>query len=568
MSDAPDWAREILGRPVSRRAFMTRASLAVTVPPILIATIEACSPSASAPGSVPGSGRTGGKLDTLVVAVQAGDTRTLDPQDASELSTPLFLKGLYNQLTTFPGSVFDKVVADVAADWSVSPDGLTYVFNLNPDIKFSDGSALTPEDVVFSLRRHKYLKGPTSWFQDSVDSWEKSGDHQVTLKLSAVDVGMLYILTCPFVSIGRATTMKNHGASDEQGADAKDTARTWLDQNSVGTGPFVLDQWAQGSTLTMHRNPYYWGRQAPFERVVCQLTSDATVQRDLLKRGDAHIAVNLTPDLVSSVQDDPNITILTVPSEGFPWLGLHVSNNPALAEPKNWEAVKYAIDYEGLAGIYKTGGRPIASCIPQGMANALPISDPSAIKAKDVERAKAALQAAGNPDGFSFKMTYAADQLYQSVAATDVAQKVAADLQAVGINAVLNPEPASQESTDFRAGALESSIHVWGADFLGWTDFLPNFAAGGNVSAKRQGWEPTHSAEAQKIADLTSQAQQTVDPDKQKDLCIQAQQLMNQASPDAWLFEMVSLVGYRKDVIKALDTNPVTYVDIGSIELQ
>lgn len=565
MSDAPDWVKEILGAPVSRRQFLTRASLVVTIPPILMATIEACNSATTT--STATAGTAGKKIDTLIVAVQAGDTRTLDPQDASELSTPLFLRGLYDQLTSFPGSTFNTVVADGAANWTVSPDGLTYVFNLNPAIKFSDGSNMTPEDVVFSINRHKYLKGPTSWFQDSVASCEKTGDHQVTLKLSTIDVGMLYILTCPFVSIGRASTMQAQGATDVPGADTKDTARTWLDQHSVGSGPFVLDSWVQGATLTMHRNPYYWGKQPPFSNIVYRLTSDATVQRDLLQRGDAHIAVNLTPDLAASLQGIPNTTVLTVPSEGFPWLGLHVSNNPALAQPKNWEAVKYAIDYQGLAKIYKTGGRPIASCIPQGMANALPISDPSAIKAQDVQRAKAALAAAGNPNGFTFKMTYASDQLYQSVAATDVAQKVASDLNSVGINAVLSPEPASQESTDFRAGKLEASIHVWGADYLGWTDFLPNFAPGGNVSAHRQGWLPTQSAVAKQIADMTAQAQQTVDATQQQNLCIQAQQLMNQASPDAWLFEMVSLVGYRTDVIKALNTNPVTYVDVGSVEL-
>lgn len=565
MSQDPDWVRELLNHPFSRRQFLVRAGAAVALPPVLMATIEACGSSASSPTA--SGGANGKTLDTLVVAVQAGDLRTLDPQDASELSTPLFLRGLYDQLAYWPGSTFSTPVADAAANWNVSADGLTYVFNLNPNIKFSDGSPLAPDDVVFSLLRLKNLKGPVSWFADSVNTVEKTGDHQVTMKLSAIDVGVLYWLTSPFVSIGRAATMQAHGATDAADASSTDTARTWLDQHSVGSGPFILDQWVQGSTLTVHRNQYYWGKQPPFEKVVFQLTSDATVQRDLLQRGNAHFAINLTPDLADSLKGNPDIEIVAVPSEGFPWLGLHVSNNPALAKPKNWEAVKYAIDYQGLASIYRNGGRPIASCIPQGMANALPLSDPSVIKAQDIQRAKAALAAAGNPDGFTFKMTYASDQLFQSVAATDVAQKVAADLQSAGINAVLSPEPASQESTDFRAGTLEASIHVWGADYLGWTDFLPNFCPGGNVSANRQGWKPEQSAVAKQIADLTAQAQQTVDAAKQQALCIQAQQLMNENSPDAWLFEMVSLVGYRKDVIKSVNTNPVSYIDVGSVEL-
>jgi peptide/nickel transport system substrate-binding protein len=568
MSERPEWVSEVLNRPVSRRHLIKRAAIMVAVPPVVMALLEACSKSPVQTAGPSGStASSASKLSSLIVAVQAGDTRTLDPQDASELSTPFFLRALYDQLATFPGSAFDTVVGDSALNWTVSADGLSYVFNLNPNIKFSDGSSLTPEDVVFSLNRHKYLKGPTSWFQDQVASVEKTGDHQVTLKLSAINVGMLDILTCPFVSIGRASTMQANGATDSQDASTTDTARTWLDAHSVGSGPFVLDSWERGQTITMHRNPYYWGKQPPFEKLVCKLTQDQTVQRDLLQRGDVHIAMNLSPDLVASLSGAPNVGIVNVPSEGYPWLGLHVTNNPALKNPKNWEAVKYAIDYVGLAGVYKTGGRPAAGCIPQGMANALPANDSSVLK-QDVSKAKAALAAAGNPTGFTFKMTYASDQLYQNVPATDVAQKVASDLQAVGIDAVLNPEPASQESTDFRAGKLEASIHVWGADYLGWTDFLPNFCPGGNVAAKRQGWLPTQSSEAQQIADWATQAEQTVDATTQNDLCIKAQQLMNQVGPHAWLFEMMSQIGYRSDVIKSMATNPVTYVDVTDVELK
>ena len=141
------------------------------------------------------------------------------------------------------------------------------------------------------------------------------------MKLTTIDVGMLDILTCPFVSIGKAATMQANGANDSQDASTTDTARTWLDQHSVGSGPFVLDSWQRGSQITMHRNPYYWGKQPAFDQIVCKLTQDQTVQRDLLQRGDAHIAMNLSPDLVASLSGVPNVSILNVPSEGFPVAG-------------------------------------------------------------------------------------------------------------------------------------------------------------------------------------------------------------------------------------------------------
>jgi len=504
------------------------------------------------------------KLGTLVVAVQEGDTRTLDPQGANELTVPMFLRGLYDQLLTFPGSDFSKVTSDVATKWDVSADGLTYVFELNPNIKYSDGTPATADDVVFSLKRQKNLKGPTSWFQDGVTSVEKSGGHEVTIKLSSLNVDWLFLLTSPFLSIAQASAIKQNGGNDSAESATSDTARAWLDQHSAGSGPFVLETWEHGSQLTMKRNPQYWGKPAPFDRVVFKFVKDPNVQRALLVRGDAHIAVNLTPDLAADVQSDPKIGILNVPSLGFPWLGLHVNHNPALKTAKSWEAVKYAIDYDGMAKIYKGGGQFIASCIPPGLPNALPVEE--RIK-RDVARAKAALSEAGYANGFAFELTFASEQLYQNIPATVVAEKLKQDLQDVGITANLRPVPSTQELTDFREGKLEAAIHFWGADYIGWTDFLPVFAPGGHVAAPRQGWTPEFSPEARRIADLAAEATRTLDAAKQQQICYEAQRLMNQVGPFAWLFEANIQIGYRKDVIKSLATNPVWYFDIGSVEL-
>ncbi len=61
----------------------------------------------------------GKQLSTLVVAIQEGDTRTIDPQGANELTVPIFLRGIYDQLLTFPGSDFSKVTSDFATKWDV-----------------------------------------------------------------------------------------------------------------------------------------------------------------------------------------------------------------------------------------------------------------------------------------------------------------------------------------------------------------------------------------------------------------------------------------------------------------
>lgn len=552
MTHHPQNHRALQAFPLSRRRFLRSSAVAAALPALMSAAL-------SGPARAQDK-----KLGTLVVAIQEGDTRTLDPQGANELTVPIFLRAMNDQMLTFPGSDFSKVTSDLATKWDVSADGLTYVFALNPAIKFADGTPVTPEDVVFSLNRQKYLKGPASWFQDGVASVQKTGDHEVTIKLSSINVDWLFLLTSPFLSVAKAQTLQAHGGSDAMDAATKDTARAWLDQHSAGSGPFVLEAWEHGSQLTMKRNPYYWGRQPPFDRVVFKFVKDPNIQRSLLVRGDAHIAANLSPDLTADLQNKPGIGILNVPSLGFPWLGLHVQHNPALRTPKSWEAIKYAIDYDGMASIYGGGGGPIASCIPPGLQNALPVEE--RIK-RDVSRAKAALGAAGFPNGFAFELTYASEQLYQNIQASLIAAKVQADLSEVGITANLRPVPSTQEATDFRAGKLEAAMHFWGADYIGWTDFLPVFAPGGHVAAPRQGWTPEFSPEAKKIADLAKESVTTLDAGKQQQLCYEAQRMMNDVGPFAWLFAANIQIGYRSDIIKSVATNPVWYVDVGTVEL-
>ncbi len=539
-------------RAISRRRFLRNASVAAALPALMAGAL-----------SRRGEAQTR-KLATLVVAVQEGDTRTIDPQGANELTVPMFLRGAYDQLLTFPGSDFSKVSADFATKWDVSPDGLTYHFTLNPNIKFSDGTPATADDVVFSLRRQKNLKGPASWFQDGVKSVEKTGANDVTITLSSLNVDWLFLLTSPFLSIAKAATLRQQGGTDAADAPTTDTARKWLDQHSAGSGPFVLEAWDHGSQLTMTRNPNYWGKQPPIDRIVFKFIKDATIQRNLLVRGDAHIAVNLTPDLAAGLETTPNVRIVNVPSLGFVWVGVHVNRNPALKNPKTWEAIKYAIDYDGLAKVYLGGGQYLASCIPPGLPNALPVQE--RIK-RDLPRAKAALAAAGYPNGFAFDLTYASDQIYFNVPSSLVAPKVQEDLKAVGITVNLRPVPATQELTDFREGKLDAAIHEWGADYIGWTDFLPVFAPGGHVAGPRQGWMPDFSPEAKKITELATAATKSLDPAKQQQLCYEGQRLMNQVGPFAWLFEGNIQLGYRTDVIKSFATNPVCFFDVGSIEL-
>ena len=140
------------------------------------------------------------------------------------------MRALYDALLSLKGP--DPAPA-YATDWTVGPDGLTYVFNLHPDWKFSDGTPVTPEDYIFSCNRQRNNKADASWLLGNVASMTKSGSNQIAIKLKTLDVDFLKLIPNPGLAVSKAATVKEHGGTDAPDAATKDTATTWLDQHSV-----------------------------------------------------------------------------------------------------------------------------------------------------------------------------------------------------------------------------------------------------------------------------------------------------------------------------------------------
>jgi peptide/nickel transport system substrate-binding protein len=551
-TSASDDADRILGHPVSRRAFLgggLAGGVALATPRSVMNTLL----EAGAKGS---SGRR--SINSLVMAEQPGSIETFDPGRTGEIDEAPIVGLCYDGLTQFSGS---KVVPAYATSWHVSEDGLTYTFNLNPNWKFSTGDTVTPEDYIFSVYREVNGKAPSSWMMSDVVSLKQTGPQQVTYRLKALSPDFLKILPNRSFSVSDAKVVKDHGGTDAANAATTDTATPWLNQHSVGTGPFQIQSWEVGSRVLLTANPYYYGHKT-VDLVVIQFVPDVQTQLDLLTGGSVDVVFNLTSHTAADLLSAPSkvhVALASLPSLGFAYLGFNVKGNNPINQPKGWEAVRYALDYEGMLKLAGSAGRPVGSVIPPELPNALPASQ--AIK-QDIPRAKAALAALGKPDGFSFTLTYASDQIIQSVPATEVAQKIVADLAKIGVNAKLSGMPLTEELTQSRAGTLEADLHFWGSDYPGWTDYLPTYAPGGSVASARQHYMPDQSPQAKRIAELTAKALSTTDPAAQVGPCQEAQRLLNENGPYAWLFEPNYMFGYRTDVFSHLDLNYSTFINV------
>src|SRR5688572_26668687 len=91
--------------------------------------------------------------DTLVIADAIDDIITLDPAEVSEVGGVLMSQQIYQPLVTFDPADPTKIVGVLAESWSVSEDGKTFTFKMNPKAKFASGNPVTAKDAEYSLQR-------------------------------------------------------------------------------------------------------------------------------------------------------------------------------------------------------------------------------------------------------------------------------------------------------------------------------------------------------------------------------------------------------------------------------
>lgn len=188
------------------------------------------------------------KRDEIIISVGAESTTGYDP--CTGAGTYLFFSGLLG---------FDKqcnIVKDLASDYKISPDGKTYIFVLRDDVKFSDGTPVTAQDVVFTFNTTK-----------------ESG--------SVVDLNDMKSVVAKDARTVEFTLEKPYSAFlniiAERGIVPEHAYGTNYSEKPVGSGPFVLSQWDKGQQLIIAPNPHYYGTKSFFKKVTILFMEEDSV---------------------------------------------------------------------------------------------------------------------------------------------------------------------------------------------------------------------------------------------------------------------------------------------------
>jgi len=210
-----------------------------------------------------------------VTFTSAGDAVSFDPHALNEGGTSMLLQHVYETLTTVDPEL--NQIPSLATEWTLSEDGLVWDIKIREGVTFHDGTPLTAEDVVFSLKRGASQMSDYRVFFNQVEEIEATGTHSIRLTTS--EPNPLQLKSIAGVFIMSKAWAEKHGVERVQ--DRVSGQETYAVRHANGTGPFKLETREPGVQTVFVRNDDWWNeeprQQTNIERLIHRpITNNAT----------------------------------------------------------------------------------------------------------------------------------------------------------------------------------------------------------------------------------------------------------------------------------------------------
>lgn len=466
---------------------------------------------------------------TLSLALVAGCAGGASDDTASEDET-IFIGSLYEPTNlsntqgggqgvteALTGNVYEGLyrLADdgeieplLAEDAEVSDDGLTYTITLREGVTFHSGDPLTSADVrssVEAVTADDSVSARKSSFE-VISDIATPDDRTVVFTLSERSISFLYNLSYVWIV--------NDAAGD-------------ITDSEDGTGPYTLDEWQKGSTLTLARWDDYWGEPAKNAEAVYTYFTDATAQNNALLSGEIDVITTIqSPDALAQFEGDDDYVV----SEGTSTTKELLAFNDRVApfdDALVRKAVYSAIDTSQLLeSIWGDYGTLIGSMVPP--------TDPwyedlTGVNPYDPDLSRELLAEAGYADGFTFTLDTPSYDPHPVVA-----EFLQSQLAEVGITVEINTISADEwytkvfQEQDFEATLQE---HVNDRDVVWYGN--PDFYWGYD-DADVQQW--------------VAEAEQAETTDEQTALLTQVNEKIAEDAASVWLYLYPQIVVASSDL--------------------
>ena len=205
--------------------------------------------------------------------VSIGDPQELDPAHAYDTASGAVIMNAYETLVWYERERTDKLKPMLAtevptqANGGISPDGLTYTFNIRQGVKFHDGSTLTADDVVFSIKRLVVMNladGPAWMYTEILNESGIQKIDQYTVQFTLTESAPRFLSIMAYNAA--AILSQNWVASRGCGAPIEGVPCENIERDAMGTGPYKFVKWVPDQYVLMEYHPDYWAGWSASDR--------------------------------------------------------------------------------------------------------------------------------------------------------------------------------------------------------------------------------------------------------------------------------------------------------------
>ena len=307
----------------------------------------------------------------------------LDPAFSTSQADILLNQQLYDYLVAIDDK--NQVAPALATSWQPSEDGLTWTFDMNSGVTFSNGDALTAEDVVYTFDRLRdpEVGAPTVSLYEQIKEVTAPSDTQVQFVLSAPNPDF------------PADAADYHAA-----ILSKDVADPKAEQ--VGSGPFRLDSFEAENRAMLVKNPDYWmkdsqGSPLPYlDSIEFVFGPDQGAQVQSLISGELDFVPGLTAELAEQVKAESSLTLLENISNMHWVIHMRADEGRPAADVRVRQALRLATDHQAMIDAVRPGLAEVGNGTPVGpLYGDIYLDQPPAL---DLEKARQLLADAGKSD--------------------------------------------------------------------------------------------------------------------------------------------------------------------------
>jgi peptide/nickel transport system substrate-binding protein len=272
---------------ITRRDFMARATalgLAAAVSPALLpARAKAATP------------RKGGMV-RMATELHGPDDQ-MDPIVFTSSIDYARGRATYNNLIQILDNM--SLHPELAEEWSSNKDATEYTFKIRKEVHFHDGSKLTADDVIWSMRRHLGKDSPSviKALMASVNEWKKVDSHTVKAILSTPDSDLPAKL------------------GEKQAKIVKKDTKDFKKGN--GSGPFLLESFQPGVKSTHVRNKNYWREGPNLDAIEMTAITDPIARVNALIAGDMHLITRVDAKSIRLVEQADGVHIYSEPTAQY-----------------------------------------------------------------------------------------------------------------------------------------------------------------------------------------------------------------------------------------------------------